>query len=127
MSEASVDGFAGLGVGGVAKELAGGGVDESVAAVEYGDRRQGLEAGGGVADARGAGSEVGEGETMEGLAGGFQATPGAGEADRGVLACDARGEGGEPIGAHAQAACGGGLEAVAEVVEALAAAADESL
>ena len=127
VGEAGADGLAGAGFGGVAQELAVGCVDQRVAAVEDGQRRERVEAGGGAVEPRGAGGDGGEGEAAEGLAGGFQAAAREGEADGWVLPLDARSEGGELAGARAQAAGGGGLEAVAEVVEALSAAADEGL
>lgn len=98
MGEAGADGFAGMGVGGVAKELAVGGpvcdVDESVAAVENGDGGQRMETGGGMVEARGAGGDGGYGEAREGLASVVQAAFGEGKARGGILACDARSEGG---------------------------------
>ena len=59
MGEAGADGFTGAGVGGVAEELAVGGIDERVAAVEDGERRERLQACGGVVEARGAGGDGG--------------------------------------------------------------------
>ena len=70
---------------------------------------------------------VAEREAVEGLAGAVQAAAGEGEADGWVVALQALSEGGEASGGGAQAAGCGGVEAVAEVVEALAAAADEGL
>ena len=80
MSEAGADGFAGLGVGGVAEELAVGGVDEGVAAVEDGERRERLQAGGGVVEAGGADGDGGDGRGGRGTAG---ARPGGGGRGRG--------------------------------------------
>src|ERR1035441_5485570 len=125
--EAGADGVARLDAGSVAEEFAGGGVDEGVSAAEDGERRQGLKARGGVVEARGAGGDGGDGETAEGLLGALEAAAGEGEADGWVLAVQPEGQGGEAVGGSAEGAVGGGLEAVAEVVHALAAAADERL
>jgi membrane protein CcdC involved in cytochrome C biogenesis len=58
------------------------------------------------------------------LLGAVEAATGEGEAERGTLALDACGEGGDVGGARAQGASDGGFKAVVEVVEALGAAAD---
>ena len=127
MREPGADGVAGLDRGGVAQELAVGGVDERVAAVEDGERRQGVQAGGGVVEPRGASCDGGEREAAERLLGALEAAAGEGEADGWILAIQSQGEGGDAVGGGAQTAIDGGFEAVAEVVEALTAAADESL
>jgi len=131
LGEAGADSLAGMGIGGVAQELTIGGaildVDQCVAAVEDGERRERVEAGTGAVEARGAVGNGGAGEAAEGLSGGLQPSAGKGEADGWVLALDARGEDREPVGTRAQEAVGGGLQAVSEVVQALSAAADEGL
>ena len=117
----------GLGFGGVAQEPAVGCVNQRVAAVENGQRRERIEAGCGAVEPRGAGGDDSAGEAVERLAGGFQTAMRKGEPDGWVLPLGARCEGSKLAGARAQAAVGGGLDAVAEVVEALTAAADEGL
>src|SRR5208283_2388707 len=125
--EAGADGLAGVGFCGVAQEGACGGVDHRVAAVQDGQRRERGEAGCGAVEARGAGGDGSAGEAAERLAGGFLSAAGEGEPDGWVLPLETRREGRKLAGARAQTAVGGESKAVAQVVEALTAAADEGL
>ena len=109
------------------QELAGGVVDQGVAAVEDGEGRERAQTGGGAVEARGAGGDGSGSEAAEGLVRGVEPAADESKADGGVEALQADGEGGELRDGGAQAAVGGDLEAVAEVVEALGTAADESL
>jgi hypothetical protein len=90
LGEAGADGLAGAGICGVAQELTIGGavldVDQCVAAVEDGERRERVEACLGAVEARGAGGDGGAGEAAEGLSGGLLAAAGEDEADGWVLA-----------------------------------------
>jgi len=121
------DGLAGMGFGGVAQEPVVGCVNQRVAAIENGQRRERVEAGCGAVEPRGAGGDGAEREAAERLAGGFEAAPRKGEPDGWVLPLGPRSEGRKLAGARAQVAVGDESEAVAEVVEALTAAADEGL
>jgi len=126
VGEAGADGLAGMGFGGVAQEPVVGCVNQRVAAIENGQRRERVEAGCGAVEPRGAGGDGAEREAAERLAGGFEAAPRKGEPDGWVLPLGPRSEGRKLAGARAQVAVGDESEAVAEVVEALTAAADEA-
>ena len=76
---------------------------------------------------RGAGGDGSGSEAAEGLVRGVEPAADESKADGGVEALQADGEGGELRDGGAQAAVGGDLDAVVEVVEALGTAADESL
>ena len=108
VGEAGADGLAGTGFGGVAQEPAVGCVNQCVAAVEDGQRRERVEAGDGAVEPRGAGGDGSAGEAVERLAGGFQAAARKGEPDGWVLPLETRGVGRKLAGARAQAAIGGG-------------------
>jgi len=82
---------------------------------------------GGAVNACAAGGDSGCAKASESLLGAFEAAAGLGEADGGVMAFDAGGDRGDLRGRRAQAAGDGQVEAVAEVVQALAAAADKTL
>ena len=85
-----------------------------------------MQAGGGVVRGAWSGGEWWSvREAAEGLAGGFEAAAGEGEAERRVLAVEAGGRGWRvALAGVRRRRAGGGFEAMAEVVEALGAAAD---
>ena len=92
MSQPDVDRIVATNAGRVAKELAIGGVDEGVAAVEDGERRERVQARGAVGEGGGACGDGGDAEAVEGLLGAFEAEAFEGEADGRILALDAGGE-----------------------------------
>ncbi len=125
MGEAGSDLLAGLGVVGVAEEVAGVVVDQGVAALEHAEGAEGGEAGFGDLGAAAAGGEMVSGSAFEAVFEGFEVAAVVLQMEAGVLASEASFGGLEAASRAAMAGLEGSFSTEAELIELLGAAVEE--